>query len=283
MLRRFITDAGSVTSLLLSALILMLFPGCASERTKYQTYEKQEGYRDLAPEDNLRMANFRGNPYTKKFDAEHFAKFRAIEVCEGTGKKLTHILDVKDRSLSRNVIRSSGTGFPSSYYYGMSPFYNRYSSFGFGISNSTSTAYEETYVYPDFTAYFDCVDAAFGPEVLLREVSAEEMKLLVKDLKGALQVEKIMKNSPNFSILEVGDVILRAQGQRIQNVPQLLRLFSSERREVPVEIIREGERKKVTVKSSEVSEYVRKAQEEITRHVCGKEEVKKRNLCSKVK
>lgn len=283
MLRTFRPDAGSVISLLLSALLLMLVPGCASERTKYQAYEKQQGYRDLAPEDNLRMANFRGNPYTKKFDAEHFAKFRAIEVCEGAGKKLTHILDVKDRSLSKDVIRSSSTGFPSSYYYGMSPFYNRYSSFGFGISSSSSTAYEETYVYPDFIIYFDCVDAAFGPEILLRDVAAEEMKLLVKDLKGALQVEKIMENSPNTTTLEVGDVILKAEGQRIQNVSQLLKLFSSEKREVPVEIIREGERKKLTIKSTEVSEFVRKVQEDITRFVCGKEEVKKRSLCAKVK
>lgn len=275
MSRTYITTGTLVTSLLIFAV------GCAGTgRTKYQAYEKEQGYQDLPQVHNVRVTNFKANEFTKKSDAELFSKFRAIEVCHATGKKLTHILDVEDQSQSKEVIRSNMTGFPASYYYGMSPYYSRFSGVGFGISTASSTAYQETYVYPDYTVWFDCVDAAFGPEIALREVSPDEMKLLVKDLRGALQVEKVLENSPNAKKIEVGDVILVANGQRIQNTLQFVRLFSPTKREVTVELLREGVRKKVVLKSNDVSEFVQKSQEELLSAACNKKEIQKKSLCS---
>ncbi|HXH76219.1 MAG TPA: PDZ domain-containing protein [Bacteriovoracaceae bacterium] len=272
---RFTSGAGFVTKL----LPIILAVSCAStSRTKYQSYEKQQGYRDLPSENNLRVGNFTANAYTNKDDAELFAKFRAIEICKESGFKLTHMLDVKDKSVSKDVIRSSGTGFPN-YYYGMSPYYNRFSGFNIGMSSMSSSSWEETYTYPEYTVYFDCVNSAFGPELILRDVTPEEMKLLVKDLKGGLQVEQVMESSPNVKILEEGDVILKVLGQRVQTQAQLLKVFSAERRSVPVEIMREGVRKTVTLKSNDVSEFIAKSQDGIIQNACGKKEIKKRSIC----
>lgn len=274
----------SITTGLLATSLFLLAVGCAGTgRTKYGPYEKKEGYQDLPATDHIRVTNFKANEYTKKSDAELFAKFRAIEVCRSSGKKLTHILDIKDQSQFKNVIRSNSTNFPSSYYYGMSPYYSRYSGVGFGFSTGMATAYQETYIYPDYTIWFDCVDSAFGPEIVFREVSPEEMKLLVKDLKGGLQVEKILDGSPNAKVLEEGDVILKANGKRIEGILQLTRLFTPVKREVAVDLMREGQRKKVILKSNDVSEFVLKSQEELKKSACDKKEIQKNGLCSEMK
>lgn len=149
-------------------------------------------------------------------------------------------------------------------------------SVGFG----TTTSWTETYTYPSFQVAFHCSDKVFGPELLLREVSSEDMKLLVKDLKGGLQVEKVLENSPNEKRLFTGDVILKTGGARVETIPQFMIEFTAARREIPVEILREGVRKSVRVRSSEVSELLRTSQKSIVDQACFVREISTRPLCS---
>ncbi len=165
----------------------------------------------------------------------------------------------------------------------MYPYYGRYgSSFGLGISNVSGPYLEETHTYPEFHVHFHCSNKAFSPEILLREVGAEEMKLLVKDLKGGLQVEKILDNSPNRSSIHVGHVIAKVNNVRIDEVSKILRAFECELKGVPVEIIREGVRKIVILKSLDVTDLILKAQVEIVRSTCQKNEIQTRSLCSHI-
>ena len=210
---------------LTSLLILLL--GCASKPTPYQPMKKHEGYKEKTLE-GLQVVVFRGNSYSKKAKARFYAEFRAIEVCRETGFKLANIFDFMDKTTSRDVIRTSSFG--PSYYYGMSPFYSRYSGFGMsaGFGNSVHDSWKETYVYPNIEVVFRCSNEAVRPELLLREVPAEEMKHLVKDLKGALQVEKVPEDSPNKGNLLPGDIILKLGETRIQRIYELLSTFKAE-------------------------------------------------------
>src|SRR5680860_693617 len=115
----------SLGGLMLRLLLLLpLLLACAStSRTKYAPYKKKQGYTDGASVGNIRVVSFKANAYTKTAEAELFAKFRAIEVCKSSGSKLAHILAVLDKTVSKDVIRTTSSGFPS-YYYGMSPYYS---------------------------------------------------------------------------------------------------------------------------------------------------------------
>lgn len=258
--------------------LLIFLSGCSSKRTPYQALEKNEGYED-ATKDSLRIASFRANARTKKETAVLFAKFRAIEVCLGQGKKVAHILDVRDNSQVKDVIRTSSTGWPS-YYYGMSPYYGRFSSgFGVGFSTMSSNAWEETYVYPRYDVTYRCEDKVYGPELVLREISRDEMKLLVKDLKGGLQIDRILEGSPNNKFSE-GDVLTKVDGRRVESSVELLGAFSEARNVLRVDLLREGEKRSETMRAVEVTAEVEKAQQQIIQAACEEEELRKiHHLC----
>lgn len=263
--------------------LIILVISCASkERTKYQPYSKKEGgYRDKVLEENLRVVNFSANSYTKKSMAERFAKFRAIETCMKEGAKVTHFLDTLDKTESREVTRSSTSGYPS-YYYGMSPFYGRYSGFGygFGYSSYDTNTWSETIRYPELEVIYECTSKVYEPKVDFREVSAEEMKHLVKDLQGALQVMKILKDSPNQT-LRKGDIVLRGNGERIQKIYQLLGLFRNDKaHSIRLEIMRDGNMKTgVLLKGVDVTESILEEQNAVIKAACKHKEIKKNALC----
>lgn len=265
-------------------IFILMVSACSSDqRTKYGSYKKKNngGYTHQKITDDLQMVTFRANSYTKKSTAELFARIRSLEICRDQEKQYSHILGVIDRSDSREITRSTSNvyGFPS-YYYGYSPFYHRYSGIGFsaGLNTVTSNTWNETLVFPHYDLLFKCVDQVFEPEVIMREVSADEMKHLVKDLKGALQVEKVMDGSPNQQ-LKTGDILLKAGGERITQNWQLLALFNQSKTEVPVEILREGERIKFIMKAAPVTEQVAQSQQESLKAACKSKEIKERALC----
>lgn len=265
--------------------IFILFLGsvsCSTKRSEYAPYKDKAGYRE-GQEDGLQKTSFKGNSKTKVNDAEVFASFRALELCQQKNKKLVHIFDVINNTKKEEVIRTSGGGYSPSYYYGMSPYYGRYSSFGLGIGMSSGSAWKESLTYPDIDILYDCVDKAWGPEVVFRDVSAENMKLLVKDLKGGIQVERIIEGSPNTAI-EVGDIILKMDNVRIEKGREIQKAFNGEKPKtsITLDILREGIRKQVKLVSKEISDKVLECQNKMTEHACGYEEIKKKNgLCKK--
>lgn len=260
--------------------LLLLIAACASEPTKYGKYVKKDGgYQDKTLDGNFRVVNFKANSNTKTSLAINYATFRAIEICTSSNFKLTHLLDTFDKTQSKTVTRTSTNGYPS-YYYGMSPFYSRYSGFGFGYSNMQSSSWNETLKYPEVEVIFECANEVYAPGIELREVSAEEMKHLIKDLHGGLQVERIPKEASQ-SKLKVGDIIIMGDGLRIQQNYQLLGLFhKSPDHEIKVDILRDGVTlRALSLKGVDASDKILEAQNKVIQSVCKKEELKKNPLC----
>lgn len=265
-------------------LILILLFSCSSKRTPYQKFEKKAGgYSDAVMEGDLHVTKFEGNSLTKKSYAEMFARFHSLEECRKSGKNLSHIIGVVDKSSTKKVIRSNSDAWGPSYYYGMgmSPFYSRYGGFGFstGINTVNSRAWEETLIYPEIDVIYHCTDKAYEPEIAMRDVPADEMKHLVKDLKGGVQVEKILPGSPNKAIQEE-DIIMKAEGKRIMKGHQLLALFKDKPGPVKVEILRDGVRKTINVEAGDVTAKVEENLTQLQKSACKFEDVKKvSSLC----
>lgn len=267
--------------------IIFLMVSCASnDPTPYQKQKKKElGYSDKKT-GNLRIATFRGNSYTSRERALRYAEFRAIEICRSTPEDHANILDIFDKTVEKEITRSSGTTWGPSYF-GMYPYYSRYSSFGIGAGFNTisSNSWNETLSFPVIEAYFTCENSIFRPDLIFKELPAEAIKHLVKDVKGAIQVEKIPENSPNEKTVEIGDIILKADGKRVEKVYQLIHMFGPQNKEVTAQLLREGDKKIVTLKSKEVTEEIIEAEKKIIKKVCkdkdkeDQERLKKSELC----
>ncbi len=267
----------------ISIICLILLFACSSKRTQYDKYEKRVGgYSDATVEENLRVTKFEGNSLTKKSYAEMFARFHSLEECRKMGQ-LSHILAVVDKSSTKRVIRSDSDAWGPSYYYGMgmSPYYSNYSGLGFstGISFVNSRAWEETLIYPEIDVIYHCTDKIYEPELAMRDVPPDEMKHLVKDLKGGVQIEKILEGSPNKAI-QSEDIIIKAEGKRIMKGHQLLALFKDKPGPVSVEVLREGHRKTISVRAEDVTARVEKNLVDLKKSACKFEDVKeKSSLC----
>lgn len=262
-------------------LLLLTLVSCATKPTPYQKEKKQEGFKDESYEE-LKVSRFRGNSYTKKDRAQSYAEFRAIEVCRRE-EKLANMIDIFDKTVQKEITRSSGSGWGPSYF-GMYPYYSRYSSFGFGAGfNTISTnSWNETLIFPNIEIYYTCAEKVFRPQLIMKEISAEDMKHLVKDVKGAIQVEKLLEDSPN-KILEPGDIILKANGRRIEKVFELIRLFKDKDTEVSVQVLREGERMPAKLTGIDVTAKIQEAEKKIIEKVCkdkdDQEKLKDNQLC----
>jgi hypothetical protein len=268
-------------------LMFLFISGCSSHPTPYQKEKKREGFSD-AGVDDIRIAIFRANSHTKPSKAQKYAEFRAIEYCRETEHKHANIMDVSDKTVLKKVTKTSGGSWGPTYAFGMYPYYSRYSSFGLGIGYNSleSESWSETLSLPVIEVFYRCSDQMIRPELILKEISDEQMKFLVKDLKGGLQVEEMTKGSPNLALIEKGDIILKANGQRIEKVYDLIKLFEALDSVVEIQLLREGERKRITLKGKDVTQDALSAEEAIIKYVCRdkqkkyQKDLKKRKLCT---
>lgn len=276
-------------------LVLFIIVGCSSTKpTPYQKEKKNEGYTENSLDD-LRVSIFKGNSYTKKEQAHLYAQFRAIEVCREYENQLANLIFIFDKTVEKEYIRSTGSNWGPSYsYYGGYPYYyggypyRGYSGLGIGIGYNTvdTKSWNEKLSYPIMEVYYTCTDTVIRPQLIFRELTAEQTKHLVKDVKGAIQVENIGKQSPNKNTVELGDIILKANGKRIEKIFELIRLFNKENREVSVLLLREGEKVVSKLKSVDITDEARKNETEIIKSVCSKKtkdnevELKKIKICN---
>ncbi len=266
-------------------VVLMVFlVSCSTNRpTPYQKEKKHEGFND-STFDELQVATFRGNSNTKPKKARLYAQFRAIELCISQNKH-ANIVDIIDKTLEKSVLRSSGLG--PSYSVGMFPYYGRYSSFGLGagMSNTSYDSWTDILIYPNIEVLYNCSEKIFRPLLAFRELSADQMKHLVQDVKGALQVEKIEADSPNGKNIQIGDIIIKANNKRIERVHQLNKKFSDSKTELVVDLIREGKRMKEKILGSDITSEIDQTEKEIIKRVCKdkkrkkQEALKKNTLC----
>lgn len=276
------TKGGFMLRLLIFVFILT---SCSSnERTKYQAFKKNKGggYQESSVDDNLKIVQFKANSNTKKQIALKFAKFRAIEICHAKNFSLTHFLVTLDKTLLKTVTKTSSTGYPV-YYYGMSPYYTRYSGFGYGLgfSSVSSTSWGETVQYPNVEVVYECANEVYGPLVAFREVPAEDMKHLIKDLRGGLQIEKFTKDSLNTKDLKVGDILIRANDIRIEHIYHILSLFhTSLDHKIKVDVLRDGNIKSgIMLTGLDVSANILETQKKIIKSTCKYKELKDKALC----
>jgi hypothetical protein len=262
----------------LSVLLFIGVMACSSdERTQYHKYDKDKGgYKDMELGEELRMTSFQGNSRTKNSYAELFARYHSLEECRSQGKSFSHILAVIDKTNTKKVMRSYSDYWGPSYYY--SPYYSRYGGMGWstGVNFANTRTWEETLTFPEFEVIYHCADKMYEPALAMRDVPPDEMKHLVKDLKGGVQVEKVLPGSPNKDI-KVNDIILSSNGRRIMKGHELLADFIAHPNGVKVELLREGVRKSVTLKGKEVTEPVKENLTALKKEACDFEDVKEKS------
>lgn len=259
---------------------MIFLAACSSTKmTPYQKEKKNEGYSDSSFKE-IKVASFKGNSHTKKDVAKNYAEFRAIEVCRAENKH-AGIIETLDKSYSKEIRRSSSSSLGPSGFSMYPYYYSRYSTIGFGVNYNTidTQSWNETYNYPVIEVLFRCEDEVYRPGLTFRELTADQMRDLVKDVKGGIQVEEMIGNK-NKGTLKVGDIIIRGEGERIEHVFQLNSLFSQKRKIVDVELFREGKRLLRKVHSDNITKEVVSHEEEVIKEVCSsKGKPEKNSLC----
>lgn len=250
--------------------LLLFTVACSSNQmTPYKKEKKNEGYADSSLK-GMRVATFKGNSSTKKEVARNFAEFRAIEVCRNANEgKHAAIIEILDKSFSKEIRRSSSSSYGPSGISMYPYYYSRYSTIGFGVNYNTidTESWNETYNYPVIEVLYRCEDLVFRPKLSFRELNADQMRDLVKDVKGGIQVEEILDERNKVS-LKIGDIIIRGEGNRIEHVYQLNALFTDKKKVVSVELFREGAKFTKKVYSDDVTKDVTAHEEELIRKVC---------------
>jgi hypothetical protein len=264
-------------------VILSLFTlySCSHQkRTAYKPLHKGEGFADSSLEDSLKMATFKANSKTKPGQASMFARFRAIEICKSQSDLLTHIMQISDKTQTEKIMRISSTGYPA-YYFGMSPYYHRYSGFGFGFSTMSSQTWSETLTYPNFEIIYRCTKKIMEPKLELVEIPSPELRHLVKDLSGAILIQKILPDSPNQKLIRSGDILMKVEGNRIQKIYELLNAFYL-KKELKVDLLRDGELKKsVNLIGTDVTDSIKNEEQNLLQKACTYDDLKNRIPCRK--
>ena len=260
--------------------------GCGSTPTQYvSSSNNKEGYSDRIVDGELRVTTFKGNSATKLDKAELYAKFRAIQICEDVGRPYTHIFLVKDRSHTENVTQTSVVS--PTYYYGMAPYYGGYGMYGTGMGISYNTGAtqttNETYNYPMYEVYFECTVKPLDARISLNNLSPSQMESMVMDKEGGVQVDEVLKDSPNAGKLQKADIISKVDGERVTKVLDVYKVSrKNNQKPLAVEFYRDGKKKETTVTFIDVTDMVAHAQKEIIKAACENDVIKdKQKICKK--
>lgn len=246
--------------------VLILFSSCATKpsRTKYGPRSSYGGYIDEESDKQVLFSTFAGNAYTKKNTAEWFASFRAVEVCFEKGLAATRIFAVVDLS-AEEVIRRSSTSISEN---------------SFGAWGSTHT-WNDTYTYPTFSAVYLCTNKIHEIPIKVKTISPEDMKTLVKDLLGAVQVTLVKESDAEKSQFEEGDIIYKIGNRRIQNVIDFFRQVNKlpDHSSISISVFREGKETQIKAAAKDVTAYYAGLSNDILDIACAAREMKGNELC----
>lgn len=284
---------------------LLILASCANRptRTMYIPNTGNGGYSDATKDNLIKLANFSGNAYTKSDDAAIFAQLRMFEVCD-ENNMLPRMVSMDNLSKSKNVLNtSSSTYVAPTYYSGNSNTNVNGSAYNYGNGNSSlnafdttsssGTAYggsrtsnsqtwEETLNFPDYVVKFICSDKVSILGVDIKEVSADDMKPYVKDLLGGMQITKVMPDSPNQEILQVGDIVTKMNGRRIANKEDSAvqsHNFTHDDK-VKLTLFREGKQMVVTAKQKDYTGFISDYRKKILSAACVVPEIASRPSCN---
>ncbi len=258
---------------------------CAT-RTKYEPHGNSGGYSETTLDSGVNVARFSGNAHTTPGDAKIFSQFRAVELCEQQGSKVTRILKVEDKSQSKDVQKSeTSTHQRPSTIDGSSNSIGGYTSYSGtvtgGSATSNTTSWIETLNFPIYDAYFSCANQVYLTGIVPKDLSADEMKSLVKDLLGAIQVQSFGEQSPNKGVLRVGDIIYKLNKERVTTVDQFSAEVNSskEKLNLKASIFRDGQPLVVKIKATDSTDTFLKFSEQLKAAACTVSEVKTRPIC----
>ena len=284
---------------LIIVTLAFLMSACAT-RTLYKPHGESGGYSEAPVKDNIYVARFTGNAYTHAKDAQAFVQFRALEVCQEQGYKVTKFTKIEDKTTSQTVQKSSSYNYQQpTYFSGTANTNTNYSYNGGNSLNAKSnthlngtayggnayggtTTWNETYNYPTFDAHFSCHNDVHLAGVELKSLAAEEIKEFAKDKLGALQVIKITDESPNQDIFQVGDILLKVNNSRVIEITQMSKAIdlAKDKNNISANIVREGKPMVLQFKTKDFTAMIKQMNMEIARNVCSVQEIKNRPICS---
>ncbi len=268
-------------------LFVLFAQGCATEPTIYQPHGEQGGYSDAKIDEKTMVARFAGNSLISKNEVALFSHFRAIEVCREQGFKLSRVYATRDLSNSQTVQKSSTSTFQDPVYF--SGAVNSNTNFNGAVYGggglALTTSWQETYTYPIFDTYYRCANEVFTVLVKLKQITIQDMKPFVKDLLAAVQIEEILPDSPNIDVFKVGDLVLKVNEKRIQNIEQFDVAIGEAKdpKKIPLQIVREGVARKIVIVADDKSANIVKAENQIIYNVCAPPEFWNRKTCSSQK
>jgi len=262
---------------------LTLFTGCAT-RSKYapNLSDGKGGYNDWTVEGDVQASRFAGNSKTASSDAQKLAIFRAIENCYEKGFKLPVLFTIKDESRSSTVTKSASYSWQNPTYVTGTTYGNTFNGTATGGNSSTTgQVWTETYIAPSFDAYYICRNQVFQTRVIVKDVPADLIKDSVKDLVGGVQIDEVNENSPNKGVLQVGDIVLKINGNRIKSGTQMsLEVASApEKAKIRFDILRDGRQKTIFVKAIDGTEQIMADFEKVIQKACTLSEIQSRPIC----
>lgn len=287
-------------SFLSSIMLLSVFLFSCATRTKYQAYDGQTGgYFDGQYDNGVRWARFAGNAYTNRNDVQLFSLFRAIESCKSKGYKYSNIFGSRDLSVSKDIQRTSTNTYvePTNFsmngnsnsninYLGngnanISTNSNYSGSISGGNQYANSSSWTETLTFPVFEAGYQCVDGFYLLGFTLNPVNEVDLKPYVKDLKGALQIEKVADDSPNVDKFKVADIIIKVNDNRVWDINDLSKYVnaSANKDRISLGIVRDGKKITILAKATDKSQSLIEYENKIKNSVCGIEEFKENYVC----
>jgi len=280
---------------------LVYFTGCAT-RTKYAPNGEQGGYSLKATTEKMLVARFTGNVHTVKKDASLFSKFRAYEVCVERGFKTVNYIEQRDLTKETQVQHTSSyqyqapttvnaTASKSTSYnpygggYGIGTLESNTSTSGtinHGSKTGGSSTWVETNSYPVFDTVFTCENSIYRMGIEMNPVSPADMRPYVKDLMGGLQVGNNFKpNSPNIGRVTAGDLIVKINGSRVDNIEavrQAVELANNKDR-IETVLSREGKHITVYLQAVNVVSDVDQMLGKMISAACSVPEIQKRPAC----
>lgn len=262
-------------SVLVYFVSLMVLASCSSLQAPYEAFDESRrmGYQEtkLGSSDNAWVVKFYGNLFTEPTDIVLMAELRAVEICQKSGKALTRFLTMNDLTPAKSIQTAEG-------FYRFVPPYlkNDISTKSPGNSFDVSSGSND----PVYEVTFSCVDQAYTAHLQLREITPEEAKGIVQDLRGLVQVDGFEADTLNGKALQVDDFIVKANALRIRNKVDLYRVLdASANGQAKLSVSRERKMVDVDAQLTSISEPVKAFAQKVVATACRKEEMKAVSVC----
>ena len=260
----------------MSLLSFAFLTGCATLQASYEPFSEQRrlGYVDKKTEDLNESVKFYGNMFTEPMNMVLFAEFRAIEVCSGRGLQ-ARFLALNDLSPSQSI--QSGEGYAN-----YVPPYLKY-DVSFAAADGVRSDVINGSIEPVFEVIYYCTNSVYTAQVNVREVSAESVRLVAQDLRGAVQLNSFQEESINKTNLKPDDLILKINGERTKTKNDFFRQNDQTKAGAKAlySLVREQKMQNVEVALIDVKKEAVDFNKKIVSLACAQEEMKNNPRCLK--